>query len=153
MRKYSFTTSNELMSRIDDYFNYIEGVFDLNGKSLTESKLPNSKQKIWIREPEPPTLTGLAIFLGFHSKKAFEKYEENGRFASFLKRGRLRIEDVYEKKLLLSSPSGAIFALKNMGWNDKTENKLTGKTAFKTLKIEIIETGPKPANNEKEVVL
>src|SRR6202035_3061369 len=115
-----------------------------------DSKVPaDLKQKVWLHDPEPATLTGLAIFLGFHSKQAFEKYEENGRFANILKQGRLRIEAVYEKKLhLQSSASGAIFALKSMGWNEKTESKTAAK-AIKNIKIEIIETGPKPAENEK----
>jgi hypothetical protein len=155
MPKHFFTTSNELLNRINAYFNYIEGEYYLENKSATHSKAQaDSKQKIWMREPEPATLTGLAIFLGFHSRQAFEKYEENGRFANVLKSGRLRVEAIYEKKLhLLSSASGAIFALKSMGWNEKTESKTIAKAVIKNIKIEIIETGPKPADNEKEVIL
>ena len=154
MPKHSFTTSDELRSRIDAYFNYIEGEYHLENKSVTDSKAQASlKQKVWIREPEHATLAGLAIFLGFHSKQAFEKYEENGRFANILKQGRLRIEAAYEKKLHLQSSAGAIFALKSMGWNEKAENKAAGKAIFKSIKIEIIETGPKLAENEKEVIL
>lgn len=154
MPKHSFTTSSELKSRIDAYFNYIEGEYHFENKSVTDSKVQtNLKQKVWIREAEPATLAGLAIFLGFQSKQAFETYEENGRFANILKQGRLRIEAAYEKKLHLQSSAGAIFALKSMGWNEKAESKVAAKAVFKSIKIEIIETGPKLAENEKEVIL
>jgi hypothetical protein len=40
-----------------------------------------------------------------------------------------------------------------LGWNERADNKSTADTFDKTLKIEIIESGPKLAATEKEVVL
>jgi hypothetical protein len=154
MPKPSFTKASELSNRVDAYFNYIEGVYHIEIKSIKETKdRSNMEQKIWDREPEPPTIAGLAIFLGFNSRQAFDDYERKGRFKHILKRGRLHIEAVYEKKLHNQSPAGAIFALKAMGWNEKSESKTPKNEDFKSLKIEIIETGPKLAENEKEGVL
>jgi len=154
MQTLFFFTADELSSRIDTYFNDVEGELNPKKKPGKESKGELSDaQKIWNRDPELPTISGLALFLGFDSLKAFEDYEKQGKFAPILKRGRLRIETVYEKKLHMQSPAGAIFALKNMGWNDKNEEKTNGADVFKTLKIEIIETGPYLAASENEVVL
>jgi len=154
MASSTFFTAGELSARIDAYFTYVEGEFHVEKKQGKEQDdEAGEAKKIMEREPEPPTLSGLALFLGFNSRQAFDDYEENGKFAAILKRGRLRIEAIYEKKLHQQSPTGAIFALKSMGWNDKTESKTGGADIVKTLKIEIIETGPKLAGSEKDVVL
>jgi hypothetical protein len=150
----AFFSADELARRVDAYFSYTEGEYHLENKAGKESKDEEvATKKVWDRDPEPATYTGLALFLGFKSRQEFDNYEEHGAFASILNRGRLRVEAGYEKKLHHQSPAGAIFALKSMGWNEKPENKTTGSEVVRTLKIEIIETGPKPAENEKEVVL
>jgi hypothetical protein len=155
-RKYpSFTTADEMNTLIDQYFTYIKGKYKLEQKSIKDTKANTEKprQKVWVREPEPAIITGLALFLGFDSLQAFDDYENTGKFAAILKSGRLRIEAGYEKKLHHQSSAGAIFALKNLGWNEKAEGKTPGRSLSKILKIKIIETGPKPAANEKEVAL
>ncbi len=58
----------------------------------------------------------------------------------------------YEKKLHVTSSTGAIFALKSMGWNERTE-KTTDIATNNVLKVEIIQSGPKLASSEKEVIL
>ncbi|HVV55694.1 MAG TPA: terminase small subunit [Mucilaginibacter sp.] len=100
---------------------------------------------------EPPTLAGLALFLGFESRQDIEVYENKPRYAALLKRARLRVEAAYEKKLHTHSSGGAVFALKSMGWNERTDDKTpaTGNP----LQVEIIHSGPKLASSEKEVEL
>ncbi len=71
----------------------------------------------------------------------------------FLKRAHLRIEAIYEKKLHQQPSTGAIFALKSLGRNEGAAGKTKKGNAVKILKIKIIETGPKLAANENEVVL
>ena len=71
-------------------------------------------------EPEPATISGMALFQGFSSKLEFEAYKETSKHAAILKQGRLRIEAAYEARLY-QTPTGVIFALKTMGWNDKPE--------------------------------
>lgn len=70
------------------------------------------------------TITGLALALGFESRQSFYDYEKNGEFSYTIKRLRLQIESEYEKKLHESACTGAIFALKNFGWKDKTEQEV-----------------------------
>jgi hypothetical protein len=150
-----FICHSAMVKKVKTFFDLIKGEYH-HEETVIENDKPHTSEpakKIWDREPEPPTLTGLAFFLGFNSMEAFEDYERNGRFAPVLKRGRLRIEAWYEKKLHQQSPAGAVFALKNMGWNEKREDRTIGQHDFKSIKIEIIDAGPNLAGNEKEVTL
>lgn len=73
-------------------------------------------------DKEPATVTGLAIALGFESRQSIYDYEQDEQFSYIIKSARLRVECEYEKRLSTApSPTGAIFALKNMGWKDKAE--------------------------------
>jgi len=147
-----FNTSAELKKLIDGYFYYIEGVYYEAEKPAKDGKT-TTVEKVYEREPEPPTVAGLLLFLGINSRTLFESCCTEGEFADILSRGRLRIEACYEKKLHSQSATGAIFALKSMGWNEKPEITKKDTELFKTLKIEIIESGPVLAAIEKEVAL
>jgi hypothetical protein len=148
-----FTDQHDLALSIDAYFNFIEGEYHLEikpGKETKEHAAPT--QKVWDRDPEPATFTALALFLGFNSIRAFDEYMANGDFAEVLKWAHLRIEASYEKKLHAQSAAGAIFALKNLGWNERSEGK-PAEDEPKVIQVQILESGPKPAETEKEVML
>jgi len=98
-----FDSPKELLSRITEYFDLIE-----EPESL-----------------EPLTITGLCLFLGFESRQSFYDYEKKEEYTYIIKRARLVIESAYERLLNSKTPTGAIFALKNMGWFDRQE--ITGK--------------------------
>jgi hypothetical protein len=78
-------------------------------------------------EVKSPTITGLALWLGFESRQSIYDYEKEGDFSYTIKRARLRIEERYEQRLHGNSPAGAIFALKNFGWTDRQEIDHTTK--------------------------
>lgn len=69
------------------------------------------------------TITGLALALGFESRQSFYDNEKRPEFSYILKNARLKVEMSYEQSLrkCKTGPGGSIFALKNMGWKDKTE--------------------------------
>lgn len=70
---------------------------------------------------EEPTVTGLALHLGFTTRDALYSYHGYGtEFSDIVKRARLRVECRYEKNLSHKGlhAAGSIFALKNMGWKD-----------------------------------
>jgi hypothetical protein len=67
------------------------------------------------------TICGLALYLGFSTRKSLIDYEGKIEFVNVIKKAKLRIENIYEQNLHYNSPTGSIFALKNMGWSDKTE--------------------------------
>lgn len=77
-------------------------------------------------EDVPPTITGMALHLGFASRQSFYDYENRDGFSYVTKRARLLVEHAYEVRLHGNSATGAIFALKNMGWSDKQELEHTG---------------------------
>lgn len=76
-------------------------------------------------EKEEPTVTGLALYLGFESRQSLYDYGKREEFSYIIKRAKLRVENGYEKALRLNNATGPIFALKNMGWKDKTETDIT----------------------------
>lgn len=81
----------------------------------------------------PLTISGLCYHCGFESRQSFYAYEKKPEFSYTIKRARLAIEVSYEMSLHKQSVSGAIFALKNLGWIDEqtishevsTPNKFT----------------------------
>jgi hypothetical protein len=146
------TNTKPYGTRIAHYFEYIKGNYHM--EDVPDKKDPSImvKQKIFDREPEPPTLTGLALYLGFTSLEAFEVYEQKGHFAAQLQMGRLMIEAEYEKRLHYQSATGAIFALKTLGWKEHNEQG-TGIEQLKSINITITTSGPNVAQAEKEVDL
>jgi hypothetical protein len=103
-----FDSPEEMKLKIDEYF----------------TNCPD-KRKIVTKEGvvEIPsiTITGLCIFLGFESRQSFYDYEKKPEFSYIIKKARLYVERYYEQGLQFPSPTGSIFALKNMGWFDKSE--------------------------------
>ena len=149
-----FKSAQELARKIYDYFIYTKGDAEIEGHQEKKDGNKDLKtSKLARKEKEPATFAGLAFFLGFASIEDFDRYLQKGRFARIAKRGCLYVESVYEKKLHQQAPAGAIFVLKTMGWQDKTDGKLTTTSTVRTWKIQIIETGPTPVGNEKEVIL
>lgn len=71
---------------------------------------------------ERPTISGMALFVGFESRKSFDNQAKRSpEFLHIVKRAKLVVEQQYEQLLTTVSVTGAIFALKQMGWTDKTE--------------------------------
>jgi hypothetical protein len=103
-----FNSPDELQLKIDEYFNN-----------------PPDKRTVVFEKGtvELPvyTIAGLAYHLGFESRQSLYSYEDKIEFCYIIKRARLRIEMAYEQNLQFNNATGSIFALKNMGWHDKSE--------------------------------
>lgn len=71
----------------------------------------------------PPTISSLALWLGFEGRQSIYDYKERPAFSYTIKKAVTMIEDYAEIQLLSGegSSTGAIFWLKNHGWKDKTE--------------------------------
>ena len=84
-------------------------------------------QEYCIEKEEPVTWTGLALYLGFSSRQSIDEYLKYDGFSDSVKRAKTFVEWNYEKRLASGdgTPTGAIFALKNFGWKDKTETDIT----------------------------
>jgi hypothetical protein len=99
-----------------------------------------------------PTFSGLLLHLGFSSVVDFEQYERNGKYAQLAQQARLRIIAVYEKKLHSSSATGAVFALKFLGWANNGEPAIANESSQQRLQIEILNQGILPVTSEREVL-
>lgn len=97
-----FNLPEDLQNKVDEYFTHVK------------------------EQSEPITITGLCIYLGFESRQSFYDYEKKPEFTYIIKKARLRVENGYEIKLSGNNVAGAIFVLKNMGWQDKTQQELSG---------------------------
>lgn len=113
-----FETHDDLANKISEYFNS-----GLKKRKIIIGKSPNEK----VVEIPVPTISGLAHFLGFESRQSFYDYEKYPDFSYTIKRARLFIEIEYEEQLQYGNTTGAIFALKNMGWTDRQELGLDGQ--------------------------
>ena len=111
-----YETPEQLQTAVDIYFSTVEG---------------------------PITVTGLALSLGFCDRQSLYDYEKNDQFSCIIKTARLKVENSYEKNLSASNPTGSIFALKNMGWKDKTETGFTNNNGEDVAPVQIIQL---PAN-------
>lgn len=108
---------------VDDYFASctVEYMTDENGNQMLDSK----KCPI-VKSWKKPTVTGLALALGFATRESFRQamLSANGRYALVLTRAYSRIEEAHEENLYNPGSTGSIFALKNIaGWTDKQEVK------------------------------
>lgn len=75
---------------------------------------------------EPATVTGLCLALDT-TRDVLIDYENKPEFSNAIKTAKLRVENYAERMLHIGkNQTGAIFALKNFGWKDKTEQELTG---------------------------
>lgn len=85
---------------------------------------------------DDPTFCGLALALGYSSRTSlWENANAGNPISEPIKRALLRIEESYEKGLRFQSCTGAIFALKNRGWTDKTDDKEKDETINRLLEI------------------
>ncbi len=115
-----FKNTDELIKLAENYFRSCEGVqavddecapvFDKNGAPV-------------MAVPEkPPTVTGLALALGFTSRLALLNYSGKPAYTEIITRSLSKIEEYAEAKLFDKGQySGAKFFLANnfKGWSDK----------------------------------
>lgn len=121
MAKKMFKSDEELQEKIDAYFDENCGMeIDEDGKLQINA----------------PTVSGLALYLGFADRQSMYDYKKKPEHACTIKRAITRMEEFAEKQLFVSkSPTGAIFWLKNHRWSDKQEIEHTIPTeAYDALK-------------------
>ena len=91
-------------------------------------KTPEALQEAidaYFETEKKPTLAGLAVHIGIGRQTLYE-YDNRDEFSYIIKKAREKVEAIYEERLVYSqSPTGVIFALKNMNWRDKTETDVT----------------------------
>lgn len=101
----------------------------------------------------PITWTGLALYMGFCSRAELGNYEDYNGFSYSVKRARMIVENAYETRLHGNSPTGAIFALKNMGWTDRQEHDHRSGDGSMSPKPQITTADPVEAAKEYQRIM
>lgn len=81
----------------------------------------------FFEEEKSPTITGLALYLGFCDRHSFYDYEKKDLFTHTIKKARARMVAYYEQKVVGNQAAGPIFMLKNFGYSDKQEIDLNAR--------------------------
>lgn len=115
----------EIEDKIDQYFAICEGepLLDDEGKQIVNKY----GCPCWIKPPKPPTVTGLALALGFASRQALLNYQAKKEFNDTITCAKSRVEEYAESRLFdRDGSNGAQFSLRNnfKGWNIDNEQKL-----------------------------
>lgn len=114
-------------------------------KYQTLEELEEAIVTYFEENPKYPTITGLALHLGFDSRRSFYNYQERKQFSQVMKRAALRIESIHEANLYSGAPTGSIFWLKNRDWKDKQEQE---HSILPPIRMEIVDAG-KPEDNKQ----
>jgi hypothetical protein len=121
-----YISAADMQVAIDEYFNAHQPKLkkDQDGIPVTTAKGSP------VYDMNPPTISGLALFLGFVNRQSLYDYENrNDEFSDTVKKARTRCENFIETGGITGEVPApmAIFALKNYGWSDKQEFEHTGK--------------------------
>lgn len=121
----TYKTVKEMQDIIDKYFKSCEGEV-LKGED-GEVVLNKYGQPV-ILGRKPPTVTGLALALGFTSRQTLLNYADKKEFVDTITRAKMIIEEYAESRLYdKDGVNGAKFNLINnfKGWRDKQEQEVT----------------------------
>lgn len=127
-----YKNKEEIQEKIDKYFEECEGkvLEDKDGNPIL-----NKYGGVIIIGSKPPTVTGLALTLGFSTRQSLLNYQAQDEFLDTITRAKSRVEQYAEERLFdRDGSSGAQFSLKNnfKGWNaDKKEENQQGSEVVK----------------------
>lgn len=116
-----YRSAKSMQKVIDKYFQSCESkpLLDQNGNVLTDKH----GKPVIIPGP-PPTVTGLALALGFTNRQSLLNYQEKDEFFDTITRAKARVEQYAEERLFdKDGANGAKFSLANnfSGWKEKTQ--------------------------------
>lgn len=100
---------------------------------------PREPEKEYVEKVvETPTITWLALYLSCDIE-TIKNYKEKDDFSRPIKEAYMKVQRAYEERLQWTTPTGAIFALKNFDWKDKQETDHTswGQPIFQRIKVTI----------------
>lgn len=135
-RPLMYSTPEEMQVVIDKYFEECEGkpLLDKDGQPITDKY-----GEVILYGRKPPTVTGLALALGFNSRQALLNYQGREEFNDTIVRAKARVEEYAETRLFdKDGANGAKFSLANNfeGWKEKKEIEADVK-AETTIVIEL----------------
>ena len=126
----------EIEKKIDEYFEECKGEVIKNDDG--EPVLNKYGMPVIINS-RPPTVTGLALALGFTSRQALLNYQSKKEFVDTITRAKSRVEQYTEERLFdKDGAAGAKFSLSNnfKGWDEKQDIKVTGSLESEKTKLD-----------------
>ena len=116
-----YKCKEEIEEKIEAYFKKCEGrvLEDKNGDPILDKW-----GKPIIVDREVPTITGLALALGFSTRLSLLNYQGKVEFMNTITRAKTMVEAYTEQRLFdRDGSNGAQFSLRNnfKGWNDKQD--------------------------------
>jgi hypothetical protein len=128
----------EMRSAISDYFEDCLPQPLINKN--TDEPYMDKKGKVIMVEGDKLTITGLALSLGYADRQSiYDGIKRKDEYSCLIKNAMTIVENGYEKLVQGSTPTGAIFVLKNMKWRDKTEVEASGDNTL-TIRREVIKS-------------
>jgi hypothetical protein len=117
-----FSSPQEMEQKIKEYFDYVDAENEKGNLDTPPSY-------------EPPTISGLMLYLGFSDLVSLLDYEKKSEeYAILIKRAKAIVMKIHEHRLSGTTPTGSIFWLKNFGWKDTQQMDLTNNgNSFNTL--------------------
>ena len=122
-RPLKYKTVDELQAAIDQYFE------DCKGKPLLDDYGSADKYgNPIIVDAKPPTITGLALALGFTNRQTLLNYQGKKQFLDTITRAKARCEEYAESRLYdRDGANGAQFSLKyNFRWDAQKDAEADG---------------------------
>lgn len=125
-----YETPEDMQQVIDRYFDSCGAQYmkDDEGELIPSEK---TGRPIIVGE-KVPTVTGLALALGFTSRQALLNYQAKEAFVDTVTRAKSRIEEYVESRLFdRDGVNGAKFSLKNnfKGWSETGDAQNTGDSS------------------------
>lgn len=119
-----YKNKEEIEGKINAYFRECEGEIlkDDEGKPVL-----NKFGEPVVVNQKPPTVTGLALALGFTSRLDLLRYQGKKEFCNTITRAKSMVEAYAEGRLFdREGSNGAQFSLRNnfKGWNDRVQTEL-----------------------------
>lgn len=135
-RKPMYESPEQMQEVIDQYFE------DCEGKPLRDDEgdiVRDKYDEIVYTNARPPTVTGLALALGFTSRQALLNYQGKKAYVDTISRAKSRIEEYAERRLYdRDGQRGAEFSLKyNFRWaqEEKKDGGEDGETGVVMLPV------------------
>jgi len=120
-RRERFKDAEELENRLNEYFSLCEKL------------------------QAPVTYTGLMLSLGLSDKSSLSGLRYHSEYGDMIRTAISIVEGYYEARLSGNNAVGAIFALKNFGWSDRTDIAISdadpNKVALKESQLAVLNAG------------
>ena len=146
-----YTSKEEIIGLIDNYFESCKGepfIDEVTGKQMVDK----FGYPIFIGQ-RPPTVTGLALALGFKSRQSLLNYAGKKEFRDVITEAKSRIEMYVEERLFdKDGANGAKFSLQNnfKGWDADKKAEEDGKAPAINIICDIPRIAGAPIKEESE---